>query len=288
MKDRKVHLIGINHTKGDYSDLQKKLSTKASNREVVFGIEGTVRNKDKEERYIKELYGLERGFFRGLEDELPMTLCQLIGAHYISGLEIKDNFQAKREMLPKGQIVMELMDSPKMREMWERLKRGILDIGTIKTIEGLESFLELAARERVPYKVAMEGFKEYLKINPTLNESGNWIGLYRKLALETMSELKEFPQDQHPDFKVLEDYFNRQPVEEDDEKIILPINNLWRDQFLYKNSREVIKVGDKEDCYLLVGAYHVLGIKERLGKDRLPIDLVVASSETGIPENINI
>jgi len=283
MSNNTIHIIGVNHGPHmRYVDLKKSLVHRASKEELIFGLEGLVRNKYSEELHAREFYGIRKGFLYGIEEDFPLMTCHIASNYFVFSLpKGYDNYEM-RITIAKASLVMELLDSNSMGEIWKDIQRKL----TIPSTTNLYNELTVLTKSIIgkPRRVVFPRLSVKFSTQAPFNDNQSWLNLYQKIGMRIIDKLTTYPEYKRLDIDKVKTFFNETTNPENTE-VIVHLGE-WRNGFMFPNMRYVSDIGLEKglDTYFMVGFGHTDDLA-KLMKDSYPDREIIAErSEESIPD----
>ncbi len=252
MRSFNLFIIGMRHHEPKDRKFQEKLLRKAIQGEIVVGIEGIPRDDAKEQGFVRAVYGLEtKGLVFGFEDDFANKYSGALLHYGYFANDMKQEF-----LTTKAQLIYDLRESPSIQRSWQTMGQKTLPHQSHQLYDQLTRFL--SDHEAVDTKTVVNRFADSIG---RFGERMAWVELYRVLIDEMNEEVKRLPEELRVDLGQVASYLN-EPTGVRADYVVFEINNRWRNQFIFKNMKEIadVAVAKGLDVCFLIGAGHVQDI----------------------------
>ncbi|MCR4337629.1 MAG: hypothetical protein NUV91_07490 [Candidatus Omnitrophica bacterium] len=250
-------IVGMNHQAPNDDAFQARLVQAASQRKIVLGIEGLVRNEAQEQEFLQNAYALQdKGFTFGYEDEFANKYSgSLLHYGYLS------NGMKEQEVTTKAQLIYDLRQSENFRKYWQKLRERSLGPSVKTLYDQLTRYYQ--ENKGADLRSFVNKFADSLG---TYGTNQDWIALLKEIILVMNEDIKGFTGDFQLNLGRIESYLQDPKNVTHQSYVVEEVNGKWRDKFILKNMREIAAIAESKglDVYFLVGRGHVQNLSAAL------------------------
>lgn len=256
---RNLFLIGMHHKSDEDDLLQKALIKRASQGEIVLGIEGVERDDDREEEFIINAYGVPKGLIFGFEDDFANTYSGVLlnYGYFITGVNEEIAFA-------KAEIIYDLTQRESFKRAWKNLESRNLSQKVKDLYDQINDYL--SKHSNLSLKDLANDFYRSLD---QFGDNNSWRELYRALGTELTEEARKLPKELQPNFFWINKYLSDKSFMAT-YYVVNKISLDWRNKFIFKNMQEVAQIARKRglDVYFLIGANHIKELSKMFGHSK--------------------
>jgi hypothetical protein len=235
-----VYLIGEDHLVSLDNNVKEVLKRRASNNELVLGLEGYQRGRERQEN----LTGLNFGY----ESPFPFLYSIVLTGH-TEHFSTRNFNRPATYALARPQLLCAVSTSRTGTDSWHAMRASL-------SARAKNLYDQITGRN-----IPASEFATLFAGNDNL-----WREFYDFLARDLTTKAEQLPAETRPDIKVVRTYLEDSTNEQKEESMITAIPINWRNTMCLPNISQIIEIARQrdKDAYFIIGSRHVPNLSAQI------------------------